>query len=287
MSKLVRNIVIAVVVVVAILFALPFFINVNSFKPKIESEASTALGRTVTLGNLGLSILTGSVTVDDVSISDDPAFSKSPFLTAKSVKVGVELLPLILSKELRVTGIRLDEPSINAISNPKGAWNFQSIGGTAPKSEKAPPSGGGAPAFSVAELKVTDGKLAISKTGSSAKPMTIEKVNIEVKDFSAITQFPFTLSAILAGSGKLNLDGKAGPLAPAGTPVEAALKLAGLDLAAVGADPSVGLGGTGNLDGTLNSDGKNAKVNATLTLDKLKLSQGLACPQACSDEARH
>lgn len=272
MSKLLRNIAIAIMVVVVILFALPFFINVNSFKPKIENELSAALGRKSTVGNLSLSILGGSVSADDISIADDPAFSKSPFLTAKSLKIGVELIPLLFSKELRVTDIQLDEPSINVLSNAKGAYNFQSLGGTAPKSEASASSGGGLTAFSVGELKVSDGKLVIGKVGSAAKPMVIEKVNIAVKNFSATTQFPFTMTALLAGSGKLSLDGKAGPLAPAGTPVEAALKLAGLNLAAVGADPSVGLGGTGDLDGTLNSDGKNAKVNGTLTLDKLKLS---------------
>jgi hypothetical protein len=30
-----------------------------------------------------------------VAAADDPAFSTSPFLTAKSVKVGIERLPLI------------------------------------------------------------------------------------------------------------------------------------------------------------------------------------------------
>lgn len=271
MSKLLRNLAIAVAVVVVIILALPMFINVNNFKPKIESELSTALGRKSEVGNLSLSIFGGSVSAENISIADDPAFSKEPFLTAKLLKIGVELFPLIISKELHVTGITIDEPSINAISNPKGAWNFQSIGGTAPKNSSSS-SGGGTTAFSVAELKVNDGKLVISKTGSSAKPLTIEKVNIDVKNFSATTQFPFTLSALLAGSGKLNLDGKAGPLAPAGTPVDAALKLAGLNLASIGADPSVGLAGTADLDGTLQSDGKNAKINGTLTLDKLKLS---------------
>jgi len=273
MSKLLRNIAIAIAVILVILFALPFFINVNSFKPQIESELSTALGRKSEVGNLSLSILGGSVSAENISIADDPAFSKSPFLTAKLLKIGVELLPLIFSKELHVTGITLEEPSINVLSNPKGTWNFQSLGGTAPKSgSSSSSSGGGATAFSVAELKVSNGKLVIGKTNSSAKPLTIEKVDIVVKNFSATSQFPFTLSALLAGSGKLSLDGKAGPLAPAGTPVDATLKLSGLNLAAIGADPSAGLAGTGDLDGNLASDGKTAKINGTLTLEKLKLS---------------
>jgi hypothetical protein len=35
----------------------------------------------------------------DISISDDPALTASPFVTAKLLKVGVELLPLIFSKD--------------------------------------------------------------------------------------------------------------------------------------------------------------------------------------------
>jgi hypothetical protein len=68
------------------------------------------------------------------------------------------------------------------------------------------------------------------------------------------------------------VEGKAGPIAPAGTPLQASLKIEKLDLASLGADPSTGLGGTCNLDWALDSDGKTAKVNGSLSLDKLKLS---------------
>jgi len=281
-NKLTRNIAIVAAVIVVILIALPMFINVNSFKPRIESELGSALGRKAQVGNLSLSILGGSVGAENISIADDPGFSTSPFLTAKSLKIGVELMPLIFSRQLHVTGITFNEPSINVLSNPRGAWNYQSLGRTAPKQESpsdngarkpaSSSSGGGLVGFSVAELKVTNGKLMIGKTNSSAKPLAMEKVNIDVRNFSAASQFPFTLSALLADNGKLKLDGTAGPLAPAGAPVEAALKLSDLNLAELGAEPSLGLGGVATLDGTLQSDGKNAKINGTLTLDKLKVS---------------
>ena len=96
-SRWLRIAAIVVAVFLVLLLALPLFINVNSFRPKIESAASTALGRQVTVGDLSLSILSGSVGAENIAIADDPAFSKSPFVAAKSLKVGVELLPLIFS----------------------------------------------------------------------------------------------------------------------------------------------------------------------------------------------
>src|SRR5262249_49515427 len=119
---------IVVAVFLLILLVLPFLINVNSFRPKIESEATNALGRPVKLGTLSLSLLAGSVGIDDISIADDPAFSKSPFLTAKSLKVGVALMPLIFSKRLNVTGITVDKPQIALLKAPNGTWNFSSLG---------------------------------------------------------------------------------------------------------------------------------------------------------------
>ena len=96
--KALKIIGIVVVVLLLIAIALPFLINVNSFRPKLESELTEALGREVKVGNLSLSILSGSVSAEDLSIADDPAFSKDPFIRAKSLKVGVEVMPLIFSK---------------------------------------------------------------------------------------------------------------------------------------------------------------------------------------------
>jgi AsmA protein len=129
---------IALACLLAVLVVLPLLINVNRFRPKIESEVTGALGRPVTLGNLSLSILTGTVGVDNISISDDPAFSESPFITAKSLKVGVELMPLIFSKQLNVTGIVLVEPQITLLRSANGSWNFSSLGATSAKKSPEP-----------------------------------------------------------------------------------------------------------------------------------------------------
>ena len=119
------GIVIAVLIVAAI--ALPFLVNVNSFRPQIESNLSSALGRPVKVGNLSLSILSGSVRADQLSIADDPKFSQAPFIQAKSLKVGVELMPLLFNKQLNITHIGIDHPEITLLRNRDGVWNFSSL----------------------------------------------------------------------------------------------------------------------------------------------------------------
>lgn len=121
----VAGIAVAVPLLLLLALPLPLLINVNSFRPKIESEASSALGRRVTIGNLSLSILSGSVGAEDITIADDSAFSKSPFVTAKSLKVGVELMPLIFSKQINVTHITLEAPQIALLKTTRGKGIFR------------------------------------------------------------------------------------------------------------------------------------------------------------------
>jgi uncharacterized protein involved in outer membrane biogenesis len=92
---------IVVVLLIVVAIALPFLINVNAFRPQIESNLSDALGRPVKVGNLSLTILTGSVGADQLAIADDPKFSQAPFIQAKSLKVGVELSPTSSSTSRR------------------------------------------------------------------------------------------------------------------------------------------------------------------------------------------
>src|SRR5438067_8107470 len=132
----VLGIIIALLIVAVIV--IPFFIDANMFRPKLESELTDALGRQVKVGNLSLALWSGSVAADNISIADDPKFSNAPFVQAKSLKVGVELLPLIFSKTLNVTNLTLNQPEISLVKSENGqTWNFSSLGnksssGTAP-----------------------------------------------------------------------------------------------------------------------------------------------------------
>jgi AsmA protein len=273
-----RIVLIAVAVLFVIILVLPFLININSYRPQIEANASGALGRQVTIGNLSLSLFSGSVKADNVAIADDPAFSKSPFVTAKSLKIGVELLPLIFSKQLKITEILLEQPQITLLKAANGKWNYSSLGGaTEKKPEEAKPGAAAAAAgLSVGKLDINNGILLVGRVNSKTKPRVYDKVNIKVTDFSATSQFPFKLTANTPSGGTVDISGKAGPINPTDvskTPFESAVRVNNMNIAATGfIDTATGIGGLANFDGTLTSNGSQAKAVGTFTGTKLTLA---------------
>jgi len=280
MNRTLKIVAIVVAVLIVIVVAIPFFVDANTFRPKLETELTGALGREVKLGNLSLSIFSGSVSADDISIADDPQFSKSAFVQAKSLKVGVELMPLIFSKTLNVTELTLKQPEINLVKSEDGAkWNFSSLGGnnaSAPKPAANAPASGN-PNLSVAKLNISEGRLTVSRTGSAEKPRVYDKVDIEVINFSFTSSFPFKMTAQLPADGSLKLEGNAGPINAdntAATPLSAKITLQKMNLAASGfIDPAAGIAGIASYDGSVTSDGHEAKTEGKLTVANLQVVQ--------------
>ncbi len=284
MKRALRIVGILLALVVVVIFALPLFINANQFRPILEQRLSDALGRQVTIGDLQLSLFSGGASASEISIADDPAFSKQPFLHAKALAVGVELWPLIVSRQLNVTSLTVDQPEIALLQSPAGDWNFSSIGGKTASAPAGPTpaasgSNGSAPTeLSVKLIRITKGRVSLDTLGGKSKPRVMENVSVELRDFSPASAFPFSTTADVAGGGSVKLDGKAGPIRPADliqTPFEASLNVAGLNLAGSGfAQPSSGVAGIVSVDGKAASDGRTVNINGKLKAENLKLAKG-------------
>ena len=266
----VAGIVVAVLIVIAI--AVPLLVNVNNFRPQIESTLSTTLGRPVKVGNLSLGVFSGSVAADQLSIADDPKFSSAPFIQAKSLQVGMELMPLIFSKQLNITKIVIDHPEMTLLRNREGVWTFSSLGKSAQPAEKTSST---AANVNVARLDLNDGTVTVGSISGKRKPIVYNNVNITMRNFSFTYTFPVVASVGLPGGGSLKIDGTAGPINStdtALTPVQAKLTIKKLDLSQSAiVDPELGITGTADFDGTLTSDGHIAKASGTLKATSLKL----------------
>jgi AsmA protein len=273
----IAGIVVAALIVIAI--AIPLFVNVNNYRPQIESSLSSTLGRPVKVGNLSLSMLTGSVEADQLSIADDPKFSSTPFLQAKTLKVGVELLPLIFSKSLDVTHLKIEQPQISLLRDRDGVWNFSSLGNQAGRSAATQKTSTGTPSsnanISVDKLDVTDGTVTLGSTTGKRKPIVYDKVTVSMRNFSFTSSFPVTASIELPGGGSVKINGTAGPINSTDTsltPVQIKVTLRKLDLSQSAlVDPSLGAAGSADFDGSVASDGNIARANGTLKATSLKI----------------
>lgn len=276
------GVVFAVLILIALL--LPLLVNVDRLRPEVQKQASDALGREVTIGKLSLSIFSGGVTANDIAIADDPAFSRQAFVTAKSLDVGVDLMPLIFSKALHVNTLTLQEPEIHLVKSGAGKWNFSTIGNKSVPTTKrgrrkgeSEPQPASAPAaaqdFSIGKLEIESGRVLVSN--ASGKAHTYDDVNVTAKNISPTSVVPFTVTAKSPGEGKVKVEGRAGPLNredASQTPLEASIEIEHMDLAATGfLDPSSGIAGTMDFKGNIKSDGKDAKTSGVAKVDKLRL----------------
>jgi AsmA protein len=276
MRRVLRVLGILIALLVAAAVSLPFLINANQFKPKLEAALSDALGRRVTIGDLKTSILSGGVTANGLAIAEDPAFGSAPFLEAKSLDVGVELWPLITARKLNVTRLTIEQPGVRLLQAPSGRWNYSSLGGK-PAQEPAPaaaPEGGKGMDISAKLVRLVDGRFSMGTTGGRQKPLALERVNLEVRDFSPSSSFPFTFTAKVAGGGNIKLEGNAGPFDAADaelTPFSATMDIAQLNLAAVLAGTAPDVAGIASLRGKAQSAGGRLSLSGKLSADGLKL----------------
>src|SRR5580692_5075960 len=227
---IVIGIVIAVIVIaVGILFAT---FNPNDYRETIQTKLQQQVNRNVTLGDMSLGLFPLRFRVANLSIADDPKFGNRPFIQTQELSVSVKLLPL-LSKSVEVESLTLERPSVELIKNAQGAWNFASMGEKAPATAPAAASSG--QQFSLGELAINDGLVAITDL-QDRKPRTVyNNINLKLTDFAPDTPFNLDASVHLPGSGsqEVQLQGKGGPLShanPANTPFKGTLELKGVEI---------------------------------------------------------
>jgi AsmA protein len=268
------------VIVLAILIV-PLFINVDSFRPDVEKKLSDALGRQVKIGKIQASIFSGGAQADNISISDDPAFSKGPFLQASSLQIGLQFIPLIFSHQLKIDSLTIKKPDILLLKNSAGKWNYSSLGNSS-QGGKAKTQSDSSPAtdFSVGKFQIEDGKIRIAQTSGRGvgREHVYQNVNLLAHNISAHSVIPFVLSAAIPGGGSLEVQGQAGPLDArdsAKTPLDAKVTLEHADLAASGLfDPASGPGGIVDFDGTVKSDGHHLVSNGKGKGSNLRFVKG-------------
>ncbi len=216
--KLWIGIAVLLVLIVAAALALPALVDVNRYRATIEQHARQTLGREVRLGEMKLSLWpVFGVRVDDLAVGALPEEGSGDLLSAKSLRVGARLLPL-LRKRLEVTSLVVQAPRLRLERGADGGWNVERL--LAPGDGDGPgPATPGTPAFQVESLRITDGTILIRDAGAGrARPLEIglEGLGLRLDGLSPDRPFELQLDTRLAGApgARLRFEGRAGPLAP-------------------------------------------------------------------------
>jgi AsmA protein len=126
--KIARGLLVLVVLLVGVVLALPFLIDLNKYQDQYKPLIEDALNRKVHLQDIRLTIWPRiGARVAGFSVLDDPAFGTGPVASLSSLEVGVKLMPLLSSK-VEVEEITLRQPVITVIKNQKGVLNVSTIG---------------------------------------------------------------------------------------------------------------------------------------------------------------
>jgi AsmA protein len=272
--------------ILLVVLVLPYTVNVDSLRPRLEAALQSQLGREVHIGYLELSFLSGGAKAGDLSIADDPAFGRRPFVHAKSLKVGISFLSLIFSHTWRITSLTIDQPELVLAKSSSGKWNFSDIGShtasTADPFRDFDPSDAdmeSAPrtSFSLDRLKVTNATLTMPTAPGSVDAYTLKNIDIDIdfRNASLDGSMSFIVSTH-SDAGKIELRGQAGPINmenPEQTPFHATIRGARADLAQIARlSSSAGLSGILGLDATVTSDSQSLHSEGTARAVNLRLS---------------
>jgi uncharacterized protein involved in outer membrane biogenesis len=190
------------------------------------------------------------------------------------------MIPLILSREIHVTGFAIDSPKINLLRAANGTWNYSTIGRAQQNTAANKESSTLIPNLTVGRVTISNGQMTVAATpapGAPASPSrTYDQLALDAKDFYFQKSFPFTASAHLPGDGTVSLKGNAGPI----NPHDASLTPFGVHLEAKHINPLAAgfVDSTSGISGTIEAIDTQATWNGqqlhvlNLLVDKPKLT---------------
>ena len=106
------------------------YVPADFLRPSIERALERGLGRKVEiLGGLRLTLFPGplprpGITLDRVSIAEDPRAGIEPLAYVESLGASVRVLSLF-QRRLEFSSLNLDDATINVVKTDAGPWNFQ------------------------------------------------------------------------------------------------------------------------------------------------------------------
>ena len=175
-----------VIIAIAGLISLPFFVDPNDYKQEISDQVEKATGRKLTLeGDIGLSVFPWiALELGPLSLSNAQGFKAEQFAHVDAAEIRIKLIPL-LSKQLEMDTVILDGLLLNLEKNKAGKTNWDDLAGetkatTTPEKAETQAGEPRAPALaaiSIAGVKLTNANILWSDE-STSQNYRLENLNL-------------------------------------------------------------------------------------------------------------
>lgn len=203
----------AILVLLLLVALLPPLIHLNRYGRRIAMSMSESLGRPVHLDNVSLGLLPmPHLTLENVVVSEDPAFGNEPTIRADTVEAYLRLSSL-WRRQMEFSRVRFLAPSVNLVRNAEGRWNLEGVLVHASRVDTAPTvqqRAGAAPRFPY--IEATGGRVNL-KIGVEKKPFSLTDADFALwlpspQEWSVrLTATPARTDTSLTDSGIFRLEG--------------------------------------------------------------------------------
>lgn len=278
-------------------FSLPALVNLERYRGILASRAGKALGREVTLGALRVSLWGGiGAEAKGIQIAQAAGFGSQPFLTAETLRVRVQLLPL-LRGQVKVSTAVLERPHIRVLHARDGRWSVNDLlnahaassqpklSGEVVRPGKVPSVGG----LLLSEIAVRNGEITLQdQTRSPGVTLTLSDLDLSVRQASVIAPVEIRSRARIGG-GRIEATGRISASDTDDPLLDVRLGLREVEAAAWQGLLFDGRGMT--LSGTLSADLKatgpvtHAAVSGNLDLKPMGIQAGETFRKAAGEEA--
>ena len=210
-----------VVILFLALLLIPMFVDVNQYKPKIESKVAEATGRDFEIGgDLKLSLFPwAGVSFTDLRMGNPKGFEEENFVSIKAFDVQMKLLPL-LTKNIQIKRFVVERPRIVLIKSKGGQGNWEGLGGPSGEHEtretkrrthkKEPGEGLPIQSLVIGECAIRNGSV-LWVDQAKGERTELSDLTVQLEDVSFEKPIRIVLSALL-DKKPLSLEGRLGPL---------------------------------------------------------------------------
>jgi AsmA protein len=119
---------VALIVVAAVMFAVTF--DPNDYKDDVSEGVGEATGRDLVIeGDISLSFFPWlAIEIGRTELGNAPGFDDTPFASFESARLSVQILPLLLRREIVVGTAALGSLRVNLQVNEQGKANWEDFG---------------------------------------------------------------------------------------------------------------------------------------------------------------